>query len=512
MGILDWIDVGKVAAERDDNLHHYFYDAGLSRRLIDSNSSFLMLGRKGAGKTAVFLHMKENGALFKENDVRTTLALTNYSWNIHGLLSDETTVESLRYKDSWRFVIGVEVVRSLVQAYEQKDLKLPKPLREAGSVLEKIFSKPIPGWLDILGDKLLQLTKLRLPKGGLSPDTEGINIDVGEISFEQIKADNTLRTKLGKNLETLTNYIESAITDGLKDFRVFILFDKLDEAWTENSWEMCKDLNSGSIQAADYLPEKFKGRLRPIIFLREDIFETLSINDKNKLREDCGELLKWDRDSINNLLLKRINYYAKLNNVSQISELQELFDRKEVRSRTTPVNYINRCTFLRPRDAIAFYRKIIDAMKEDKGIYSEESSSSPSDFETIDQSEHLICNYIYRAEAAYSEWLLEELKDEWRSQRADLTSYFQCLGQIGKTIFSPDDFLGRLKELKIGNENNYMEILKFLYSISVIGFQIGDSKTWRFKAFYPTQGFSQANAYRVHFGLSQVLGLTESYS
>jgi hypothetical protein len=32
MGILNWLQkVGEVAAENDQNLHHYFYDAGIPR-------------------------------------------------------------------------------------------------------------------------------------------------------------------------------------------------------------------------------------------------------------------------------------------------------------------------------------------------------------------------------------------------------------------------------------------------------------------------------------------------
>lgn len=52
MGILNWIKVGEVAAESDDNLHLYFYDTGVSREIISSNNKFLMLGRKGAGEGA----------------------------------------------------------------------------------------------------------------------------------------------------------------------------------------------------------------------------------------------------------------------------------------------------------------------------------------------------------------------------------------------------------------------------------------------------------------------------
>lgn len=34
MSILDWIDVGKVSAERDINLNNYFYDNGTLKKLI----------------------------------------------------------------------------------------------------------------------------------------------------------------------------------------------------------------------------------------------------------------------------------------------------------------------------------------------------------------------------------------------------------------------------------------------------------------------------------------------
>lgn len=32
MAILDWLEVGKVAAERDENLSKYFYDTGVSKK------------------------------------------------------------------------------------------------------------------------------------------------------------------------------------------------------------------------------------------------------------------------------------------------------------------------------------------------------------------------------------------------------------------------------------------------------------------------------------------------
>ncbi len=52
--ILDWIDVGQVSAERDDLLSNYFYDNGVLRSIVDSQSAFLVLGRKGAGQDRSF--------------------------------------------------------------------------------------------------------------------------------------------------------------------------------------------------------------------------------------------------------------------------------------------------------------------------------------------------------------------------------------------------------------------------------------------------------------------------
>lgn len=58
--ILDWIEFGKISAERDELLSKYFYDAGVLKSVLSSNVSFLILGRKGAGKTAVFRYFSEN--------------------------------------------------------------------------------------------------------------------------------------------------------------------------------------------------------------------------------------------------------------------------------------------------------------------------------------------------------------------------------------------------------------------------------------------------------------------
>lgn len=99
MDILQWIDVGKVSAERDDFLSRYFYDNGVLTRVIDSRSLFLVLGRKGAGKTAVFKYLTENPSEFLTNGEQlVALSFEDYNWNIHSLLANKDSAESLAYK------------------------------------------------------------------------------------------------------------------------------------------------------------------------------------------------------------------------------------------------------------------------------------------------------------------------------------------------------------------------------------------------------------------------------
>ncbi|MDG0876236.1 hypothetical protein L5D93_29020 [Paenibacillus thiaminolyticus] len=137
-----------------------------------------MLGRKGAGKTAVFLHLSRKPDIFNENDIVLSLSLTNYSWNAHGLLKRDEKADSLSYRDSWRFVILVEVISALSQYYEQRGNRIPQEIRDSNKVLEKLFSKPVPTWTDILGEKLYKLSTLKLPSGGFTSDAE-ISLDGG---------------------------------------------------------------------------------------------------------------------------------------------------------------------------------------------------------------------------------------------------------------------------------------------------------------------------------------------
>lgn len=507
MNIIDWINVGKISAERDNDLSKYFYDNGVLERVIKDKSSFLVLGRKGAGKTAVFKYLAENKEKYiNSNDILVSLSFDDYNWSIHSLLIDQNKAESLTYRQSWRFVMLVECVKSYREWYKTKNKKIPEKIERTNRLLEKLFDSPIPSISKLVGRKLLSITSIKLPKGGIdleNGDLDSVEISGGEVSFEDVKKDKSLQQHLSENIENLIKNIENSIEYLGNDApNIYMCFDKVDEAWDDVSFDLSKRVIAGLVSAGDSVSAHYKGRIRPIIFLREDIFDVLSLNDANKLREDCGELLHWTKTSLSNLLLHRLNYFALAADAGTIENIDNLFDKKEMRQRTKPLNYLLKRTMMRPRDLISIMGKTIETMKD--------KADDPFADERI-TFENLEAEAIYQAEPSYSDWLRKELIDEWGVQKPLIKDLFNALQNNANTNFTKEELSRELKKLNIDiSESEIISNLRFLFDNSIIGFKLGESTEWRFKCFYPSQGFIDSDKYRVHEGLVRALNLREN--
>lgn len=507
MSILEWIDFGKVSAERDDLLSHYFFDNGVLKAVCESPTSFLVLGRKGAGKTAIFRHLTENPRAFLgANDLLVSLSFEDYNWKIHALLTNENKAESLLYKQSWRFVILVESLKAVAAWFSQTGKAPPRQIATATKLLERLFDSPVPTIYQIVGRKLLSLSGFKLPKAGLDLEDGGLDsvtFEGGEVSFEQVQKDQSLRQHLSENIENLIVYLDNALSNTRGQWpTIFVCFDRVDEAWDEVSYEASRKVIAGLVAASDSINAQYKGKLRPIVFLREDIFDSLSLNDANKLREDCGALLHWTKDSIASLILKRVNYFAEKHGQALITSLDGLFDKAEMRQGAKPSRYLLLRTMMRPRDLISLLNRTVDAMKDKANdLFVDEVRS----FESLE------CDSIYEAEPGYSEWLKLEVLEEWKVQRPSIVNLLNALQNHGSTNFSLEYLLAELKKLSVQEAPaETLDNLRFLFENSVIGFKLGSSKEWRFKCFYPSQGFVESAEYRVHHGLVRALNLTEA--
>lgn len=507
--ILDWIDFGKVSAERDDLLSQYFFDNGVLKSIIKSPSSFLLLGRKGAGKTALFKYLSENKEQFVAGtDILVPLAFEDYNWNVHTLLADEGKAESMTFKQSWKFIILVECVGVLQAWLKARGKSVPKQLSSVSSIIDRLFSSPAPSMAQLIGNKILSLSTLRLPKGGLdleSGDLDSINLDGGEVSFEAVKQKTDLRSALSQNIERLIALLELSLENYDQSWpKIYICFDRVDEAWDEASFAASQRVIAGLVGACDTVNAQYKGNIRPILFLREDIFDVLSINDSNKLREDCGSLLHWDKESLFKLILKRVNYFGNMHSIQPILDIDSIFDKTEMRQRAKPSNYLLKRTMMRPRDLISLLGRTVKAMKDKANDPFNDQRDRP----------HLLeCAAVYDAEPGYSEWLRQEILDEWKVQYPVVRDLLGAIQKNGSTIISKSDLEANLRAINTSYpDHQIVDHLKFMFENSILGIKIGSSTEWRFKCFYPNQGFIEAEDYKVHEGLIRSLNLTEPRS
>lgn len=502
MPILDWIEVGQVSAERDPNLQHYFFDAGVSKAIVDDPTRFLLLGRKGAGKTAVFLHLCERPAgIFKKTDVVIPLTTDDYNWRAHQALADPNKTSGAQYRDSWRFLVAVESIRGITKHLGDAGRSVPKGITEAHKLLERLFGSPVPGIGEVLRDKIFSLSKLKLPSAGLDSSMEEMKVDGGEISFAAVEADPSLRSTLAFNLDHMTTYLESRIEQCLNGMRVFFIFDKIDEEWLPGADEKTKELIGGLLHAAEYVTRKFKSKLRPIVFLREDIFEALdTINDKNKLRMDCSQTLMWDKAKLEKLALSRLNYFAKIAKAPPITSFNQLFDSLPgYPALGSSIDYIFCRTFCRPRDIIAFLSQIIALARADK-----------RDGEQVEAPDGRILDHLVAdAEGAYSLYLYNEIIDEWKTQRPAVYKYLDILSNLESREFSIEAFQAEYRSVfkTAGQRDLIRDVLIFLYDVSIIGYKRSSGGKLIVRCFNEMRKYEDSEKYYVHEGLVSHLGL-----
>ncbi|WP_150350943.1 P-loop ATPase, Sll1717 family [Paracoccus yeei] len=501
--MIDWIDFGKVSAERDENLSEYFFENGVLQEVIRNRFNFLVLGRKGAGKTAVFQHLGENPEKYLGKEDRLeSLSLQDYSWDIHSLLAADGKASSIAYIQSWKYVIYLLAVSKIADGNN-----VTREIRTASKIIKRIYGSPAPSLGELVGQKIFQLSRLKLPGGALALDEanlESVSLDGGEISFSDVKSDLTLQISLNQSIERLTTIFEGALLAQFEEkaSRFFVAFDRIDEAWDATSYEASQLIISGLIGACEYINLKFKGSLRPIVFLREDIFETIDLNDKNKLKTDCGELLAWSKSGLTRLILERVNFFARANSEPDVLRIEDLFDRDQMRQQRAPFDHIMLRTMVRPRDFIRFLNLVKQDMVERRDNVFEEEVVNP---------DRLECQAIYNVEAKYSEWLVDELKDEWRAQFPQIIQLFEAIQSTGTTNFTADDLKAALLKLGVNcTDAEVKSYLKFLYDNSIIGFRVGKSNQWKFRCFFNSQGFIESDVYKVHDGIHRGLNLTET--
>ena len=468
---------GDVAAE-DDAILDYFLSTDAANRLAD-REAFLVLGRKGAGKTALVRHFSESGAF----GLAKQLNLRGYPWAVHARKVDEGASKIEAYVASWRYLICVELASLLLSAgYARASSEY--------RVLAAFLSDNYGGVSPDLG-VLLRPKKLILSKASFEPTVLGNKL--GSISLERASGD----PDLGLELDALSKAILGSITslaDRIGIEALSLHFDELDHGLAHLDEEK-KLMLVGLILAVRSLRIETKYaavNINPVVYLRSDLWEELEFSDKNKISQTHAIHIEWDDASLKELINARLGARMDVG-----VSWDDVVDDELMRGSQPKWNHIIARTFLRPRDVIKFLNEALVQAKARPGnniLFSNKD--------------------IVGARDGYSAYLKKELDDEILPHWAHWEEALQACSAISTITFERAAFEAEYNSRRSKrNEVSVDEALEHLYTFSVIGYErrsgYGGS-SWAFHYSDPQAGWDRsATRFKVHLGLKEFAKLRE---
>lgn len=163
--------IGKPSAEEDAVLDYFLTTASV--RQINENEVFLIIGRKGAGKTALVRHFTKD----PQNPYHRALNLRGYPWALHGELGNARGSEMEAYVSSWRYLIAAQAASAVLEAKWKNEIEGEAKLR---AFFTLNYGAPV---VDV--DKVFSPEKIVIDKAIFSPKIAGT--ELGSIEFKSVK-------------------------------------------------------------------------------------------------------------------------------------------------------------------------------------------------------------------------------------------------------------------------------------------------------------------------------------
>jgi len=382
-----------------------------SRVLKDSQSpQRIIVGRTGAGKSALIFQLKNT------EDHVIEISPENLSLNfisnsdIISLLERSGVKLDIFYTLLWKHVFAVELLRAKFNLSTEEKTKswlnnIFQSLQKRDQTKERALAY-IRDW----GDKFWQETEYRIKevtqklesdiRSQLGADLEGLRAGV---SGGQKISDET-KTEVVHRAQRVINSIQmKALSDVLAllaeeifddpQQTYYIVIDKLDENWVDS------DLRYRLIRALIETIKSFRviPAVKIIIALRLDLIQTVfeKTRDPGFQEEKYHALMlnvKWDKNSLEKLLDKRITRLVREQYTNQSIGLRALFPKKI--NNGDLIDYFFSMTFYRPRDAIAFVNECLKKSEGRDGITVQCVRESEIEYSAA------------RMDALYFEWIV----------------------------------------------------------------------------------------------------------
>lgn len=469
-------DNWKLEAKLEDTEKYFYYSTEVDN--IIKKEKCYVIGRKGSGKSAICEYLIKR----KEHNIFSTkLSFKNFPFNeIYGLDNQKYTPPN-QYITLWKYLIYSNVCKlmtsnEMIDSSIRNELSKLYPKNDA-----KSLARTISNWTSA------EFGATVLGNGG------------------------TFKFSKEENKNTIpwidrVNILEDIILSYCDNSEYYIVFDELDEDYRQISNEQESQkyvfLLTSLFKAVQDIKSTFidsDKKMKPVIFLRDDIYTLIKDSDKNKWR-DYKIDVEWNEKKLKDLLAFRISKDVENNDTSLQFQTawDKIFFREQIgfgnkqEKKIHSFDFIARSTQLRPRDFIQYIQGCAEETFNKGFPFIREGN-------------------IKFVDRAFSNYLRDEIVDEVFPVLPEIEDFLQIFANIRKWNFTLQEFTSEYnKYLKAGTikEKNIDYVLDTLYNFSVIGNQNKHRKEqFYFKYMHSNMTFNRTENIVIHRGLFKALQL-----
>ena len=487
---------GGTDADNDDILLHAFEDHEAYLDII-ALRRHLIIGKKGSGKTAIFKKIVTTKAFDFFSFGHT---FSDYPWHYHERQARIGIPDFDKYTHSWKYLILLSVAK--IALNQDQSLPVNAAAFEDMVRLESFV-------VDTYGSRDPDISQVFSPVKQLKLKPHF------ELDWKVLKAGISPEAVPVAELPTIIQEVNAAFQKTVlgclnPGHKYFIAFDQLDLGFDPNVPEYSHRLIGLLLASRDInLAARNAGiNLLVVVFLRDDIYDTLHFEDKNKMTENFVSLIEWDtprtKNTLKALMERRFSIVLGDEARREVAWGDVFNEDREMPGHQTKYDHMRDRTYLRPRDLIKFTNCALGQYKERARIEAEHDADDPVKLDNHD---------IHNARIEFSEYFLREIDDEVHKHMPDYQRHLDALRALGKWQFDREEFEAAYRDQYRESPLSPADALEKLYEFSFIGFYraggrgFGGSE-YMFKYREPRTRFdSTSTRYRIHPGLIEVMGL-----
>lgn len=302
LALLDLIRCGDPAAENEqEDLREYFLETEEFKRTLD-NTANIVIGRKGSGKTAIFLQVRDRVRADKRNIV---IDLNPEGYQLLKLkeFMQELQSQGLRKEfiaAFWQYVVWLEIAYKILEK-DQRAAEHDSALADRYGRLKESFTARVDTGSGDFSERLRLLT-----------DTIAERFEVTAAGNGNLQSSNVLQIVYGGDIVAIREQVLSYLK--LKG-EVLFLFDNLDRMRSPSGFERADGmLLVGLIEAMQDITKQFRKRqfsFRWALFIRSDVYEFV-VRDMADYGKHTPLTLEWgDPEVLKRVLRRRVEAAAR---------------------------------------------------------------------------------------------------------------------------------------------------------------------------------------------------------